>query len=227
MDVVGVLEATRFATHYCRSGQGPLVMEMATYRYHGHSMSDPGTRYVTWNKFLKTNRSAFTKSPNFCSYRTREEIQAVRKSRDPITGFKDKIVSANLATDDELKVSFENVIVWSRLKIQSIDAAAICTFTLYCRRLTKPFGRKSKTLPRPLSKTKIHQSTLCTPIFIWIRPIWSYAVPMLNRLSYRNIKRLAKFWKRKGRKKPPVLNKTKLIIISFFFSSLLLSVVNL
>jgi len=80
MDVVGVLEATRFATHYCRSGQGPLVLEMATYRYHGHSMSDPGT-----------------------SYRTREEIQAVRKSRDPITGFKDKIVSANLATDDELK----------------------------------------------------------------------------------------------------------------------------
>lgn len=41
------------------------------------------------------------------SYRTREEIAEVRKSRDPITGFKDRIVSAGLATEDELKVGLE------------------------------------------------------------------------------------------------------------------------
>ncbi|XP_033230057.1 pyruvate dehydrogenase E1 component subunit alpha type I, mitochondrial-like isoform X2 [Belonocnema kinseyi] len=80
MDVLAVREAARFAVDHCTSGKGPIVMEAATYRYSGHSMSDPGT-----------------------SYRTREEIQEVRQTRDPITGFKDRIVNANLVTSDELK----------------------------------------------------------------------------------------------------------------------------
>lgn len=80
MDVLAVREATRWATEYCRQGKGPLVMEMATYRYFGHSMSDPGT-----------------------SYRTRDEVAEVRQRRDPITSFKDKLITTNLATAEELK----------------------------------------------------------------------------------------------------------------------------
>ncbi|GFR09837.1 probable pyruvate dehydrogenase E1 component subunit alpha, mitochondrial, partial [Trichonephila clavata] len=80
MDVLAVREATRFATELCRADKGPLVMEVATYRYHGHSMSDPGT-----------------------SYRTREEVQEVRQTRDPITSFREKVINASLVTADELK----------------------------------------------------------------------------------------------------------------------------
>merc|ERR550519_1541296 len=79
MDVLAVREAARFALEYCTL-QGPLVYEISTYRYHGHSMSDPGT-----------------------SYRTRDEVQEVRQSRDPITGFRDRILTAGLASLPELK----------------------------------------------------------------------------------------------------------------------------
>ena len=81
MDVLAVREATRFAIDHCATGKGPMVMEVATYRYSGHSMSDPGT-----------------------SYRSRDEIQEVRQTRDPITSFRERMLSTNLATADELKV---------------------------------------------------------------------------------------------------------------------------
>ncbi|KAK2180965.1 hypothetical protein NP493_419g07018 [Ridgeia piscesae] len=80
MDVLGVREVMRFACDYCRSGKGPIIVECVTYRYFGHSMSDPGT-----------------------SYRTRDEIQEVRKTRDPITGFKELITTSGLVSADELK----------------------------------------------------------------------------------------------------------------------------
>ncbi|XP_045649239.1 pyruvate dehydrogenase E1 component subunit alpha, testis-specific form, mitochondrial isoform X1 [Ursus americanus] len=80
MDVLCVREATKFAADYCRSEKGPIVMELQTYRYHGHSMSDPGI-----------------------SYRTRQEIQNVRSKSDPIMLLKDRMVNSKLATIEEFK----------------------------------------------------------------------------------------------------------------------------
>ncbi|XP_068566383.1 pyruvate dehydrogenase E1 subunit alpha 1b isoform X2 [Cebidichthys violaceus] len=80
MDVLCVREATRFAADHCRSGKGPIVMELQTYRYHGHSMSDPGV-----------------------SYRTRDEIQEVRSKSDPISMLKERMLSNNMASVEEFK----------------------------------------------------------------------------------------------------------------------------
>lgn len=80
MDVLAVREATRYAVEHASGGKGPILMEMATYRYSGHSMSDPGT-----------------------SYRSRDEIQEVRQKRDPITSFKEKILTTGLVTEAEIK----------------------------------------------------------------------------------------------------------------------------
>lgn len=79
-NLFAVREITKFARNWCTSGKGPICLEMLTYRYHGHSMSDPG----------------------LC-YRSREEIAKVRKERDPIDKVKKIILDNKVATADELK----------------------------------------------------------------------------------------------------------------------------
>ena len=79
MDVLAVYEASRKAVEWCRSGNGPIILEMKTYRYRGHSMSDPA------------------------KYRTREEVQTVRERRDPIEHLGQRMVAQNLVSEDELK----------------------------------------------------------------------------------------------------------------------------
>mmetsp|Transcript_44127 Transcript_44127/g.138648 ORF Transcript_44127/g.138648 Transcript_44127/m.138648 type:complete len:391 (-) Transcript_44127:1240-2412(-) len=80
MNVLAVKKGMEFVKEYCGAGNGPMYVEMNTYRYHGHSMSDPGT-----------------------TYRTREEIQQYRQAKDPIEYVKKVLIEHDLATADELK----------------------------------------------------------------------------------------------------------------------------
>ena len=78
MDVLAVRDAVKKAVERARAGEGPYILEVKTYRYRGHSMSDPA------------------------KYRTKEEVDEVKKTRDPIDHVKTLLAAAN-ATEDELK----------------------------------------------------------------------------------------------------------------------------
>ena len=79
MDVRAVRDAAAKALAHCREGNGPYILEMRTYRYRGHSMSDPA------------------------KYRTREEVQAMREERDPIEQIRRRILDAGHNDEAGLK----------------------------------------------------------------------------------------------------------------------------
>ena len=80
MDVVAVRDAGKKAAAHCRAGKGPYILEIKTYRYRGHSMSDPA------------------------KYRTREEVQKMRAQRDPIEAVRTLLVSQKYSTEEEIKI---------------------------------------------------------------------------------------------------------------------------
>lgn len=80
MDVLAIKAAVQYGREFTINGNGPLVYEYVTYRYGGHSMSDPGT-----------------------TYRTREEIQRMRSTNDPIAGLKQKLLDWGITPEEELK----------------------------------------------------------------------------------------------------------------------------
>ena len=79
MDVLAVKAAAEKAVAACRAGQGPYILEMMTYRYRGHSMSDPA------------------------KYRTREEVEKVKTEKDAIEHVRDLLLQGGHASDDDLK----------------------------------------------------------------------------------------------------------------------------
>jgi pyruvate dehydrogenase E1 component alpha subunit len=97
MDVLAVKAAVQYGKDWVTSGKGPLVYEYVTYRYGGHSMSDPGTTYrVCLINVICT-------VPRLTDCQTREEIQRMRSTNDPIAGLKQKLLDWGITSEDELK----------------------------------------------------------------------------------------------------------------------------
>ena len=79
MDVLAVKSAGEKAVAHCRAGKGPYILEIMTYRYRGHSMSDPA------------------------KYRTRDEVQKMREERDAIEHVRELLLQGKHATEEDLK----------------------------------------------------------------------------------------------------------------------------
>ncbi|WP_284263657.1 pyruvate dehydrogenase (acetyl-transferring) E1 component subunit alpha [Roseicyclus amphidinii] len=79
MDVLAVKAAGEKAVAHCRAGKGPYILEVMTYRYRGHSMSDPA------------------------KYRTREEVQEMREKRDAIEHVRQMLLTGGHASEEDLK----------------------------------------------------------------------------------------------------------------------------
>jgi len=83
MDVRAVKAAADEAVRWCRDGKGPYILEMQTYRYRGHSMSDPA------------------------KYRTREEVEKVRHDQDPIEQVRQRLLAGKVPEDQLKKIDAE------------------------------------------------------------------------------------------------------------------------
>jgi len=93
MDVLAVRDAVARAVKRAREGGGPFILEMKTYRYRGHSMSDPA------------------------KYRSKEEVEKYKEQRDPINHFREYLLRESVATEAAIKKIEDDI------KVQVNDAA--------------------------------------------------------------------------------------------------------
>lgn len=86
MDVLAVEETTRVAKEWCLGGNGPIIIEFDSYRYMGHSMSDPDS-----------------------AYRNSKDIESVRSQRDCLSHCRNLLLSSELATEAEIKAMEKSI----------------------------------------------------------------------------------------------------------------------
>ena len=112
MDVIAVRDAALKAMDYCRSGKGPYILEMKTYRYRGHSMSDPA------------------------KYRTRDEVDEVRQNSDPIDNIKSILDKFGLkdeslkVIDTEIKSIIANAATFAQESLEPSEAELFTDITI-------------------------------------------------------------------------------------------------
>ncbi|MDC0976195.1 pyruvate dehydrogenase (acetyl-transferring) E1 component subunit alpha [Alphaproteobacteria bacterium] len=112
MDVIAVRDAALKAMDYCRSGKGPYILEMKTYRYRGHSMSDPA------------------------KYRTRDEVDEIRQNSDPIDSIKSILDKFGLkdeslkAIDSEIKSIVANAATFAQESLEPSEAELLTDITI-------------------------------------------------------------------------------------------------
>jgi pyruvate dehydrogenase E1 component alpha subunit len=112
MDVIAVRDAALKAMDYCRSGKGPYILEMKTYRYRGHSMSDPA------------------------KYRTRDEVDEIKQNSDPINNIKSILDKFGLkdetlkVIDTEIKSIVANAATFAQESLEPSEAELFTDITI-------------------------------------------------------------------------------------------------
>jgi len=96
MDIFAVRERGQFALDYVRSGNGPYILEMDTYRYRGHSMSDPAT------------------------YRTKDEVEEYRQQKDPLLNMQQDLEFYGIASENDLAALEKSI---KQVVLESVEFA--------------------------------------------------------------------------------------------------------
>ena len=97
MDIFAIIDAAKMAVGHVKAGKGPILLEMKSYRYRGHSMSDPG------------------------DYRTKEEVQNVKDTNDCLSNMKSHLLSEKIATEQECKMHDKEIQVIIKEAISFAD----------------------------------------------------------------------------------------------------------
>jgi pyruvate dehydrogenase E1 component alpha subunit len=143
MDVLCVKNATEYAREYALNS-GPIVLEMETYRYHGHSMSDPDT-----------------------TYRTRDDIAEMRKNYDPILMLRQRMIDSGWTTEEEVKALEKSIRKSVAAEAAEAEAAPLPAQDQLLKNIyATDVSACTRTHPLSLLRNLFHSPTFCMHTFL-------------------------------------------------------------